>query len=187
MASDADAFVYRWLFDMRAFLERQWEALTYDLESGDKETRETAERNMRDIEAWLYPARAPLSEESKLERTRLVMENGSLSVEEKMAAMQHIARSTGRPRGRPRTETAQHAIAALSMHYMGFDWRGIALEVKGCNHKGRDEGRSCKPCGDAIRDAACRLETFLRRRGWLPGVSRYKTPRMSLAEFNQLL
>ncbi len=60
----------------------------------------------------------------------------------------------------------QLAIRALSLHYATpLSWREIALAVKGCNHKRPNPERSCFSCGDAIRDAAGRLETFLKSIG----------------------
>ncbi len=168
MADDFTIFTNHWVYDIRRSLERHLDTLKDDLASDDKSTRELAENEASEILDWLYLPPPPLSDE---ERGRLFMEvnqDASLSSDQKATALRRLLHPTGRKRGRPRTETAQHAIRALSMHLAGLDWRVIALEVRGCNHFDRTTERSCHCCGDAIRDAAGRLEKYLRNKGYYP-------------------
>jgi hypothetical protein len=188
MTFDIDAFVNNWVYDVRRVLERRLDSLRYDLDSDDEGVRDKARKQIPEIEAWLYPPAKPLPDEEKVRRTRDALGDGSLSPQERLAAARRVARSTGRPRGRPRTETAQHAIRALSLHLATpMSWREIALIVKGCNHKRPSSERSCRPCGDAIRDAVGRLEEFLRAIGCHPEFPRsVELDKMSYADLTRL-
>jgi hypothetical protein len=116
-----------------------------------------------------------------------VMRDDSLTTAEKIAQVDAILHPK-RKRGRPRTETVQIAIRALSMHRKGqglrevkkkghkrrlvptekMDWRTIAMKLIGCKHVGNTVTRSCVPCGDAIAQAVRRLERTLKEIGELP-------------------
>jgi hypothetical protein len=97
-----------------------------------------------------------------------------LSEDERLAAMLRTGRSTGRRRGRPRNETSQHAIEAFTWYLATpLSWHEIAVKVKGCKHpRPNPKQRSCRPCGDAIRDAVGRPEKFLKSKGYHPNLPR---------------
>jgi len=159
----------KWSYDVTRILQDQLAGLHEDLDSEDKPTRDHAAQEIHDILGWLLPPRDPLSAKEKWEKIDGISRDHPRSLE----AIRQLARSTGRPRGRPRTDTSQHAIHALSL-FLGtsLSWRQIALKVKGCKHKRPIPERSCAPCGDAIRDAVGRLEKFLRSKGYYPTLPR---------------
>jgi hypothetical protein len=162
MQNGLAGFASRWVYDTRRVLERHLEGLKDDLASDDDGIREKASEQAIQILDWLHPPLPPPSNAERLQGVQAVIADETLSATEKLAAVQRAGRSTGRRRGRPRTETAQLAIRALSLHYATpMSWREIALAVKGCKHKRPNPERSCHACGDAIRDAAGRLESFL--------------------------
>ena len=155
----------RWMYDIQHRLENELDALKDDLRSYDPKISEIAAREAVEILAWMLPPNAPLTADEKINKVLRAISDEKTSGEEKVAISRRVMRSTGRPRGRPRTETAQHAISALTLHFStSLSWREIALKVKGCNHKRPNLERSCSPCGDAIRDAVGRLEKFLKVR-----------------------
>jgi hypothetical protein len=155
-------FASRWLYSIQHTLQNHLESLRDDLASDDEQVRKRARDEAWEILDWLYPPPPPLSKAAQLQRVEAALKDQKLSDEDRLAAVRRAGRSTGRARGRPRTETAQHAIRALSLHYATpMSWREIALAVKGCKHKRPKLERSCYACGDAIRDAAGRLENFL--------------------------
>ena len=159
-------FASRWLYSIQHTLQNHLESLRDDLASDDEQVRKRARDEAGEILDWLHPPLPPLSTQERLERVTTASGNEALSDEEKLAAVERAARSTGRRKGRPRTETAQHAIRALSLHLATtLSWREIALDVKGCKHKRPNPERSCVRCGQAIRNAATRLETFLESIG----------------------
>ena len=95
------------------------------------------------------------------------LQDEDLSPADRRTAALRAGRSTGRPRGRPRDETSQQAIRALGLHLAtSMSWREIALEIRGCNHDRPNPERSCEPCGEAIRNAATRLEALLKKIGY---------------------
>jgi hypothetical protein len=68
-------------------------------------------------------------------------------------------------------------MSILSLHYgTKLSWREIALTVKGCNHRRPNLERSCESCGDAIREAAGRLDTFIISLGFSPETERGTIP-----------
>jgi hypothetical protein len=185
----ASAFIDKWVYDIGHMLWYQLEALKDLLDSEDKHTREHAAKEIHDILGWLYEPPGPLYPEERLRRTRDTSNDESMSVQDRLAAVRRVARSSGRPRGRPRTETAQHAIRALYLHLATpLSWREIALTVKGCNHRRPNPAqRSCVACGDAIRDAVGRFERFLRDKGYHPEFPRrVELDRMSPTDLKRL-
>jgi hypothetical protein len=167
MSSSVDEFIDRTLFDVQHRLRIELDGLRNDLLSEDSRTRNDAKREVSAILSWLLPPAGPISLEQKLRRSQDALADENMSIQDRLDLLKRIARSTGRPRGRPRTDTAQQAICAFSLRLAtALSWREIALRVKGCNHKRPyPEQRSCKCCGDAIRDAVGRLDNFLRSRG----------------------
>jgi hypothetical protein len=164
MGDEALQFVNRWLYDIQRVLEDRLETLKDDLRSDDEPIAERAANRASEILDWLYPPLPPLSQEEQLERISAAISNDKLPIEQKLAAVRRAGRSTRLRRGRPRDKTSQLAIRALSLHYATrLSWRKIALLVRGCNHsrKRPNPERSCIPCGQSIRRAAERLETFL--------------------------
>lgn len=158
-----------WLYEgsVRRTLAWELEGLKADLDSENPESRQVAITEIEDVLAWLYPPPEPFSAEERLRQSVEVLTDESLTPAERLSAVRRTARATGRKRGRPRTDTAQHAIEALELHLNEpLSWRQIALKVKGCAHVGTKADRSCKACGDAIRDAVGRLEKFLRSKGY---------------------
>jgi hypothetical protein len=164
---EVDKFIFQFLYDIERFLRRELDALKEDLCSDDDEVRKPAEEKVVKISNWLFPPLPPLSEEERLQRTEEALGDKSLTPSERLKAIRRLARSSGRRRGRPWTGTAQHAVLALTMHYATkLSWREIALAVRGCKHERPKPERSCKTCGDSIRDAAGRLEKFLIEMGF---------------------
>lgn len=160
-------FVSRWVYDLRRVLESHLDGLKEDLYSDDEETRDRASEQVTQILDWLYPPLPKAAPTDTMQSIARVMADETLSPKERVAAVRRAARSTGRRRGRPRTNTSQQAITALSMHYAtNMSWRKIALTIRGCKHKRPNPELSCRHCGDAIRDAAGRLENFLKSIGW---------------------
>ncbi len=156
----------RWVYDLQGVLERHLDTLKDDLSSDDDRVRQQASNAASEILDWLHLPVPALSPDEQVQRALSALSDPMLSANQKLRAAQRAARSTGRPRGRPRTETAQHAIQALTLHFATpLSWREIALSVKGCNHKRPNPERSCEPCGEAIRNAATRLQSFLRSIG----------------------
>ena len=167
MSNKIIKFYNRWLYDMESKLRGRLETLKDDLRSDDEETRNQATEEADEILNWLYLPPKALSEEDQLQRVEAALKDEQVSAKDRLAAVRRAGRSTGRTRGRPRTETAQQAIRALSLHYATtLSWREIALDVRGCKHKRPNLERSCPACGDAIREAAGRLEKFLKSIGY---------------------
>lgn len=138
--------------DIEMVLKRRLENLKDDLRSDDLATSQAVCEEAGEILDWLSPPLPPLAADAKLQAARLVLEEKGLSTEERRAVALRALRSTGRPRGRPRSETSQHAIQALSLRSAtAMSWREIALKLKGCNHTRPKPERSCVPCGEAIR------------------------------------
>jgi hypothetical protein len=164
---EVDKFVFQFLYDIERFLRRKLDALKEDLRSDDDGIRKLAEEKVVKISNWLFHPLPPLSEEERLQRTEEALSDKSLSPSERLRAISRLARSSGRRKGRPWTDTAQHAVLALTMHYATkLSWREIALAVRGCKHERPTPERSCKTCGDSIRDAAGRLEKSLIEMGF---------------------
>jgi hypothetical protein len=173
MNDEVDAFIYRYSHDVDSILRDYLENLKDDLRSEDAPIRAQAEKLADQILDWLLPPLPPLSAQARLSRAQQAANDPTLTDEQKALAVARAARSTGRRRGRPRTDTAQHAIRALTLFYARghrkgetskanpSTWREIALGVKGCNHRRPNLERACEHCGDAIREAAGRLEKFL--------------------------
>jgi hypothetical protein len=182
-------FAIHWRYGIQRALQRNLESLRDNLASDDEQVRNLATDQAGAILDWLYPPLPPLSEQERLERVSAITGNEALSVEEKVAAIRRAARSTGRRRGRPRTDTAQHAIRALTLHLAtSLSWREIALEIIGCKHPRPNPERSCVPCGEAIRNAAIRLEAFLISIGFdLPTRAAAELDERSLAELTEAL
>jgi len=170
-------FVNRWVYDVEHRLRNELEALKESLRCEDERTRERATKEAREILGWLYRPPAPLSADEKLRKLHVATKDSNLSAEEQLTNVIRVLRSTGRPRGRPHTETAQHAIRAFSIHLATpLSWREISLKLKGpCGHVKNNPNpkeRNCPHCGDAIRDAVGRLEKFLRGKGYHPDLPR---------------
>lgn len=173
MVDQALRLINRWLFDVEHKLRNRLDALTDDMRSDDDATAEQAAEEASKILDWLYPTPHPLSNEQQLQRASAVIADDSLSPEQRLAAAKRALRSTRQGRGRPRDETSQLAIRALTLHYATrLSWREIALTVRGCNHKRPNPERSCSPCGESIRQAAIRLQKFLKTLGHDPVVQR---------------
>jgi hypothetical protein len=179
MSDEVDEFIYRRIHDIERFLRDRLESLKDDLDSDDAATKARATREADQILDWLLPSMPPLPAQERARRATAAASDPTLTEEQKLVAVRRFARSTGRRRGRPRDETSQRAIRALSLFYakgfqpgqvrnQGGAWREIALQVKPCSHRGSTENRSCGPCRDAIRDAAGRLEDFLISIGYQP-------------------
>ncbi len=189
MASELDSFIYEWGANIRRVLERQLDSLHYDLDSDDEEARRKADHEIPLIRAWLFPPADPLTASEKERKVQAVANDPNLSTEERLVKIGRAARSTGRKRGRPKTDTARHAISALSLHLATHrSWREIALIVGECNHsRPNPSERSCTHCGDKIRDAVGHLETFLNDIGCHPELPRgTELDSMSLAELKHL-
>ncbi len=160
---DVLRFIYRWLYDVEGTLRNQLEALKADLVSDDEAIQAKAADEVESILDWLYPPVAPLPAVTRAERAQAALSDVNLTPEEKLTAVRRAIRSTGRRRGRPRDETSQHAIRALTLHYAtSMSWREIALKLRGCAHDRPNLNRSCEACGEAMRNAAARLEQFLK-------------------------
>jgi hypothetical protein len=163
--ADSSDFVNRFAYNVRAILERKLDELKDDLRSDDQRTRKGAEKMSAELCEWLFGPGQPLTAEQRLQQATEAANDPNLTPAERLAAMRRASRSTGRTRGRPRNESSQHAIEALSL-CLGSEltWREIAYRLKQCNHRGRTERRqSCDSCMDSIRKAAERLERFLRK------------------------
>jgi hypothetical protein len=190
MADDIANLLNRWAYDIEGILRRALGALRDDLLSEDEDKAELAAKAAEEILDWLAPSqKRALSDEDKLRLIRDI--DMARPAREQLSAIERIKRSTGRRRGRPRSETSQHAIHALTLHLATpLSWREIALKVKGCNHhknRPHPDQRSCPPCGDAIRDAVGRLETFLRTKGYHPEFPRrIRLDRMSHDDLKRL-
>jgi hypothetical protein len=182
-------FAIRWRYGIQHALQNRLESLRDDLASEDEGIRKVASADADEILNLLHPPLPPLSTEAKLKQVAAVLSDETLSQEERLAAAQRAARSTGRRKGRPRTETTQHAIRALTLHLATtLSWREIALEVVGCNHKRPNPERSCIPCGEAIRNAVNRLEALLKSIGFdLPTRAATELDAKALAELTELL
>jgi hypothetical protein len=126
---------------------------------------------------WLSAPLPPLSPSERWERALAASQSEVGTPEERLSAVMHAARSTGRGRGRPRDETSQLAIRALALHLAtGLSWREIAMRLKGCTHekpkpprqkpRKRNPNLSCQECGEAMRNAAFRLRRFLKKLGF---------------------
>jgi hypothetical protein len=162
MGSDADRFIYKWLYDVQHELECALYVAKYDLLDGDEAEQKKAAEKVVAILGELSP---PRSAEARQQLAEAVMRDESITAAEKIARVDAIL-NPKQKRGRPRTETVQQAIRALSMHRAGHgDWRTIALKVRGCNHFERSETKSCKYCGEAIAQSVRRLEKVLRKLG----------------------
>ena len=169
MGAEIIEFINRWLYDVERMLASRLESLKDDLRSDDASLREQAAQEAAKIMDWLYPPSPPLSAEEQSNRVETAMADRSLSVKARLGAVRRAVRSTGRSKGRPRDETSQQAIRALALHYATtLSWREIALEIRGCTHKRPNPERSCNPCGSAVRNAATRLESFLKKMGYDP-------------------
>lgn len=169
MGDEALEFVNRWLYDIQRVLEIRLEALKDDLRSNDGPIAEQAANEASMILDWLNPPSLPLSKEERLKRVTALVSNGELSADQRLAAVVRAGRSTHLRRGRPRNETSQLAIRALTLHFAtGLSWREIALSVRGCKHKRPNQERSCEACGESIRQAASRLQRFLLSIGYNP-------------------
>jgi hypothetical protein len=167
---DLDQFIDHWVYEIDGVLRRQLDNLKDDLRSDDEGVRKQAESEADEILDWLLPAPAPLTDAEKLQRVKQVIANERLSTSERRTAATRALRSTGRRKGRPRDSTSQQAIRALTLHLATpKSWREIALEIRGCNHKRpHPTERSCAHCGDA----AGRLDSFLKSKGYHPNVPR---------------
>lgn len=147
------------------------------------------------IDSWVYDIqriltrrRDSLAEDlvSEDERTRTQAEKEIDQIHEWLYSPLPTAK---RGKGRPRDESSQHAIRSLTLHLATpSSWREIALIVRGCNHKRpRPTERSCKACGEAIRQSAFRLQTFLKSKGLMPDIPRRaELDRMTRAELERL-
>ena len=162
MGDEALQFINRWLYDIQRVLENRLDMLKDDLRSEDERTAEQAGNEAHKILNWLYRPSPPLSQEEQLSRVAAVVANDKLSAEQRLAAVLRASRSTRDRKGRPRDETSQLAIRALSLHNATrLSWREIALAVRGCKHQRPNPERSCIACGESIRQAARRLQKFL--------------------------
>lgn len=179
MNGEVDALIYTWLHDIQRWLMNCLDNLKDDLGSDDAAINARARTEAEQIMAWLFPPPPPLSAQERLRRAAAAAADPTLTEEQKQLAACRATRSTGRKRGRPRNETSQLAVRALTLFYAkgfqpgqshnhGGTWREIARQIKPCNHEGRNEHRSCRACGDAVRDAAGRLEDFLISIGYRP-------------------
>jgi hypothetical protein len=174
---EVNKLIYYFGYDVSRFLGSELDALKEDLSSEDDETQKLAQEKAIKICDWLFEPLPPVSKQEREEWILQTSKNEALSPAEKVKAISRAVRATGRRRGRPLTDTRQHAILALSLFYATkLSWRKIALIVKGCNHRRPNLERSCESCGDAIRDAAGRLETFLKSLGFSPETERGEIP-----------
>jgi hypothetical protein len=189
MADDLTELLNRFAYDIERILKNALGKLSHDLDSGDERTQELAANEIDEILDWLLPPPKPLSKEAKLQKVKEIFGNRTLSEREKADLAKKILCSTGKPKGRPRTETAQHAIKAYSLHLSTpMSWREIALKVVGCKHERPNPERSCESCGDAIRDAVGRLDEFLQHKGYRPNVPRrIDLDKMSASEIERTI
>jgi hypothetical protein len=178
MTDPTAEFIHQWLLDIEGILKRHRENLKDDLWSDDERTRKQADRTLDEVCEWLEPPLPQPTDEQKVATALGILGDETVSPTIRLKPVSRLIRSGGRGRGRPRTETAQLAIRALSLHYAtSSSWREIALKLRGCKHARPNRDRSCKFCGDSIRDAAGRLEKFLQSIGYNPIPSPPKTPR----------
>lgn len=158
-----------------------------DLYSEDVRTTKKAEREIPSILDWLY---GPMPKVSDADKKKKIQEALNIADDlESMSAIRRITRSTGRQRGRPRDESSQHAVLAITMHLATrSSWREIALEIVGCNHhRPNHKERACHHCGEKLRKAAERLDKFLKRNGLYPNFPGQKDlDRLSLAQLRRL-
>lgn len=186
---DLQKMLDEWVYNVKGTLEKALDNLKDDLMSDDESTSETAANEASAILDWLCLSTPSLSDEERMRRAGDVIKNTFLSKSEQLAALQRITHSTGRRRGRPRTETCQYAIRALTLHLAtARSWREIALEITGCKHRRPNpEERSCVPCGNSIRAAAIRLEKFLSSKSLLPRAPRrLELDKMSSSEIERV-
>jgi hypothetical protein len=187
MSFDVNAFVTHWVYDIRQTLERELDSLKDDLRSDDEHAQQQAARVASKILAWLLPAPEAISEEKRLLRFQEAMKIAD--PKQLKIAVLRAARTTGRRKGRPRDESSQHAIRALTLHIATEkSWREIALELRGCTDKRPNPSeRACIPCGETIRKAAERLRSFLKAEDLYPQMPDRKTlMRMSPADLKCL-
>ncbi len=166
MRNEVIQFVNRWLYNVELVLRDRLESLKDDLGSDDDQIRGQATEQASEILDWLMPPSHPLSHSEQLQRIQAALLDEDLSPADRRTAALRAGRSTGRPRGRPRDETSQQAIRALGLHLRtSMSWREIALELRGCEHTRPNPERSCEPCGASMRNAATRLQSFLKSIG----------------------
>jgi hypothetical protein len=167
MTDDVANFLNHYLFDVKRTLLSSLEDLKDDLRSDEPAIRRRADKRASEIFDWLYPPLPELTNQGKIKVAREILDDEGVSEEIRLGLVGRLIRSGGRKRGRPRTETSQHAILALSQHYASSaTWAEIALNVKGCAHAQPNKSSSCASCADAIRDACGRLESFLKTLGY---------------------
>jgi hypothetical protein len=168
MASEVNAFITNWLHDVERVLRRKLESSKEHLLSDDESEQDAAASLVSQILDWLYPpSNTPISDEHRLLLMQQVM--GIADAAERNKAMLRIARTTGRRKGRPRDESSQYAIRALTLRRStNKSWREIALELRGCEHERPNPERSCPACGEKMRQAVMRLERFLTSQGLDP-------------------
>lgn len=167
MNDDVLQFMFRWGLDVRSYLQQLFARCVEELESENETTRSEASKRMDVVLDWLHPPLPPLSVEERNRRASSALADESLSPDQRAIAARRALRATGRHQGRTRDETSQHAIDALTLHdATGLSWRRIAVLLRGCTHKRPNRELSCESCGESIRQAAFRLEKFLKSTGF---------------------
>lgn len=170
MADDLTEILNRWVYDIEGILARALEDLRDHLESADPERAKMAKAEAHEILGWLHPLQQRITERTKKKRIEEIF-SAKLPPQEMAVLFRKIDRSTGRPRGRPRTSRT-NAIMAFSLHLQTrMSWREIALRVTGCEHA-HPKKLACKTCAEKVREAVGRLDKFLRARGYRSNVAR---------------
>jgi hypothetical protein len=173
MGDEVEAFLDKWAYDIEGLLRRRLGALIDDLCAEDERVRTPATKEALGILEWLLPPLPFLTEQARLLRIGELVDDLKLSSEERLESVRTVVRATARGRGRPRSDTAQDAVRAYSLHLMTpLTWCEIAKRLRTCEHFGSNADRSCDCCGDAIRDAVGQLEKFLRSIGLHPEIGR---------------
>lgn len=153
--------VIEWLCDVERMLRHELDKAVDLVDSRNPAVRKAASQRAEQILQWLEGDAPPKSDEYRISQVREIVNDVNLSLTQQVVALKRVLASSGKRRGRPRTENGC-AVTALSMHLAGVDWRVIASQLRGCTHKGSTPIRSCPACRDSIRNISERLESFLQ-------------------------
>ena len=116
MNGEVDALIYTWLHDIQRWLMNCLDNLKDDLGSDDAAINARARTEAEQIMASAVPPPPPLSAQERLRRAAAAAADPTLTEEQKQLAACRATRSTGRG-GRPRNETSQLAVHALTLFY----------------------------------------------------------------------
>jgi ssDNA-binding Zn-finger/Zn-ribbon topoisomerase 1 len=158
MGLDVDAFIDRFVYDIRGKLES---ALDAAAEENSPESVAQAEK----ILSFLFGRSAPFTDDERCRHAMEIARDTSLPPSQRKVAMRRALESSNKRAGRPK-EKGPDAIRAFTI-YLKADqsWREIALELQG-SCESRQCIYFCPECGDVKRQT---------KRGRLHGTRR--TPR----------